>query len=119
VRDAVSAGRVFADPVERDGTTLVGVAHVYGGGGGEVMPDGSSAGGVGLASIPVGAYVLRAGKVRWIPAVDGNLLLLVVGLLALVALLTRHRKPPAASPGDDTGTLEVPGLEGVDGEPVP
>jgi uncharacterized spore protein YtfJ len=95
VREAVSAGQVFAEPVERDGTTLIGVARVYGGGGGEALANGSTAGGLGLFAAPVGAYAIRDGKVRWIPAVDVNLLVAAVVVGVVIVQLRkarRHRK---------------------------
>jgi hypothetical protein len=91
VRDTVSAGRVFAEPVQRGGTTVIGVARVYGGGGGEQLANGETAGGVGLLAGPVGAYVIRDGKVRWIPAVDVNVLVLAAGVIVLIVLVARAR----------------------------
>lgn len=96
VRDAVSARQVFADPVERDGTTLIGVARVYGGGGGEQLADGSSAGGLGMLAAPVGAYVLRDGRVRWIPAVDVNGLIVAAAVIIVVVQVRRSRRRRAA-----------------------
>jgi uncharacterized spore protein YtfJ len=92
VRGAVSAGQVFAEPIERDGTTLVGAARVYGGGGGELLTGDSSAGGVGLSAAPVGAYVIRDGQVRWIPAVDVNRVLVIVVLVLVVVMVRRARR---------------------------
>lgn len=92
VRDAVSSARVFADPVERDGATVIGAARVRGGGGGDLPGDGSSAGGLGLIAAPVGAYVIKDGKVRWVPAVDVNRVLVLVALLVLVIVVRRARR---------------------------
>jgi uncharacterized spore protein YtfJ len=92
VRDAVSAGQVFAEPVERDGTTLIGVARVWGGGGGEALANGSTAGGLGLLAEPVGAYAIRDGKVRWIPAVDVNRLVVAVVLIVVIVLVRKGRR---------------------------
>ncbi|HEX5406725.1 MAG TPA: hypothetical protein VFX16_31000 [Pseudonocardiaceae bacterium] len=96
VRSAVSAGQVFAEPVERAGTTVIGVARVYGGGGGEQLADGSSAGGLGMLAAPVGAYVIRDGRVRWIPAVDVNLIVVVVAVTGVVVMMRRARRRKAA-----------------------
>lgn len=96
VRDAVSARQVFAEPVERDGTTVIGVARVYGGGGGEQLADGSSAGGLGLMAGPVGAYVLRDGRVRWIPAVDVNLVIVAAAVIIVVVQVRKSRRRRAA-----------------------
>lgn len=92
VREAVSAGQVFAEPVQRDGTTLIGVARVYGGGGGDQYPDGSSDGGLGMIARPVGAYVIRDGKVRWVPAVDVNRLIVVVVVLVVLVMVRIARR---------------------------
>jgi uncharacterized spore protein YtfJ len=93
VRKTVSAGQVFAEPIERDGTTVIGVARIFGGGGGgERLPDGSTGGGLGLIAGPVGAYVIRDGRVRWIPAVDANRLVVVVAVLGVVILVRRARR---------------------------
>jgi hypothetical protein len=107
VRGAVSAGQVFAEPVERAGTTVLGVARVYGGGGGEQLPDGSTAGGLGLAAGPVGAYVIRDGRVRWIPAVDVNRLVVVVAVVAVVLLVRRARRRNAAQEAAPRETTRI------------
>jgi uncharacterized spore protein YtfJ len=96
VRDAVSAGQVFAEPVERDGTTVIGVARVWGGGGGEQLANGATAGGLGLLAGPVGAYVIRDGRVRWIPAVDVNRLVVAVVVIGLVIQVRKARRRRAA-----------------------
>jgi uncharacterized spore protein YtfJ len=92
VRNAVSASQVFAEPVERDGTTLIGVARVSGGGGGDQLADGSTDGGVGLIAAPVGAYVIKDGQVRWMPAVDVNRLIVVLTVILIVILVRRARR---------------------------
>jgi uncharacterized spore protein YtfJ len=97
VREAVSAGRVFAEPVERDGTTVIGVARVQGGGGGEQLANGATAGGLGLIAGPVGAYVIRDGRVWWIPAVDVNRLILAVVVIVLVIQVRKARRRRASS----------------------
>jgi uncharacterized spore protein YtfJ len=94
-RDSVSARRVFTEPVEKDGVTIIGVAAVGGGGGGGQSQDEKGqrgeGGGFGLAARPVGAYVLKGGKVNWVPAVDVNRLLSIFALLLAVFLITRSR----------------------------
>jgi uncharacterized spore protein YtfJ len=94
-RDSVSARRVFADPVEKDGVTIIGAAAVGGGGGGGQGQDEkgqqSAGGGFGLGARPVGAYVLKDGTVSWIPAVDVNRLLTILAALLAVFLITRSR----------------------------
>ncbi|HEX5118480.1 MAG TPA: sporulation protein [Pseudonocardiaceae bacterium] len=101
VRKVVSANQVFAEPVERDGTTVIGVARVAGGGGGDQFANGSNDGGVGLYASPVGAYVIKDGKVRWMPAVDVNALIVIltVILVAILVRRARRRRRKAAAQG--------------------
>jgi uncharacterized spore protein YtfJ len=104
-RDALTVSRVFGEPHELDGVTVIPVAVVRGGGGGGkgegAGPDGvgtgsGSGGGFGLAGKPAGAYVIEGNRVRWRPAVDvnrivfGGQVVLIVALLVLRSIL-RHR----------------------------
>jgi uncharacterized spore protein YtfJ len=89
-RDAMTVKRVFGDPYEKDGLTVIPVANVMGGAGGG---GGSSAGvpagtgdavatdgapesgygiGYGLRATPAGVYVIKDGEVEWKPALDVN-----------------------------------------------
>ena len=47
-RDAITVRRVYGDPVERDGVTIVPAAAVFGGTGGGGDDDGNGGGGLGL-----------------------------------------------------------------------
>ena len=91
-RDALSVRRVFTEPVDRDGSTVIAAATIVGGmGGGSGADDhgqDSVGGGFGMTARPVGMYVIKDGAVSWIPAVDVNRLLTV---LATVFLITRSR----------------------------
>lgn len=89
-RDALSVKRVFGEPYERDGVTIVPVASFGGGGGGggDNRPEGGSGGGFGLAAKPAGAYVIRDGVVTWQPALDINRIISAVQVVLVVALLT-------------------------------
>jgi uncharacterized spore protein YtfJ len=76
-KDAITVKRVFGEPFERDGTTIVPVAAVRGGGGGGggEGPEGKDSGsgsGFGLTARPVGTYVIRGGQVTWHPSFDVN-----------------------------------------------
>lgn len=80
-RDALTVRRVFGDPVEVDGVTVIPVARVAGGGGGGggegsgTEESGSGFGtGFGLRVHPVGVYRIRDGEVEWKPTVDVTLL---------------------------------------------
>lgn len=103
-RDAVSVRRVFGDPYECDGVTVIPVARVAGGGGGGggqggVTEPGSGFGsGYGLGAKPVGVYEIRDGKVSWKPAVDagrlakgGQVLAGIVVVCVTLVLLRRSR----------------------------
>ena len=68
VRDTLSARRVFGDPVERAGVTVIPVAASIGGGGGGDSPKGGVGGGFGGISIPVGVYEVRDDGVRFVPS---------------------------------------------------
>lgn len=97
-RDAVSARRVFADPVDTGGVTVIPAARVSGGGGGGQGHDENGqqgeGGGLGLGARPVGAYVVAGGQVRWRPAVDVNRLFAVLGAVAVAYLAARAARPP-------------------------
>jgi uncharacterized spore protein YtfJ len=99
-REAIGVRRVFGEPIEVDGTTLVPAAWVaggMGGGGGVVGPDdrhdASHGGGMGLGlyARPAGAYVIRAGTVEWKPAIDVTQLVVagISGVVAITWLVTR------------------------------
>lgn len=98
VKDAMTVSRVFGDPYQVDGITIVPVAVVRGGGGGG-GGDGSASGeqgaggglGFGVDIRPVGVYAVKDGKVSWQPAVDVMRIILGGQLLALAAILTMRR----------------------------
>ena len=88
-RDAITVKRVYGDPYERNGVTVIPAAAVLGGGGGGGgdQPTGETGSGVGfgITGRPVGAYVIRGDQVKWEPAIDVSRLLL--GGLALAGLI--------------------------------
>jgi uncharacterized spore protein YtfJ len=93
VRDAATVKRVFGEPFQQDGVTVIPVASVaVGGGGGEGRgPEGTgegTGGGFGIAARPAGVLVIRGGEVSWQPAVDVNRALLMGGVLGVTALFT-------------------------------
>ncbi len=94
-RDSITVKRVFAEPIEKDGLTLVPAAVVAGGGGGGTGTDEKGqlgeGGGFGLAGRPAGAYVIKDGQVSWRPAVDVNRIVVIAGLVAITYLVTRPR----------------------------
>jgi uncharacterized spore protein YtfJ len=97
-RDAMTVSRVFGEPYERDGVTLIPAATIRGGAGGGSGTSGGSGeegegGGMGLVARPAGAYVIHGGTVTWQPAVDVNRIVTVAVLGWVVAawLLARSR----------------------------
>jgi uncharacterized spore protein YtfJ len=106
-REALSVRRVFGDPYELDGVTIVPVARVAGGaggGGGEGTGDsdaGSGFGtGFGLVAQPVGVYKIHDGEVVWLPAVDVTQLVrggqVLAGIVAVCITLVALRRSRAA-----------------------
>ncbi len=72
-RDALTVQRVFGEPYEGNGVTIIPAAVVRGGAGGGSgdSPQGKGGGtGFGLSARPVGAFVLRGDDWEWKPAVD-------------------------------------------------
>ncbi len=91
-KDTMTVRRVFGDPVEKDGVTIVPAARVQGGagGGGGEGPEGQGSGmgsGFGVNARPVGAFVIKGEDVQWRPAVDVNKVILGAQLVAIAALL--------------------------------
>jgi len=94
-RDTITVARVFGEPYEHDGVTVIPAAIVAGGGGGGTGHDQGGqegeGGGFGVAARPAGAYVIKGGDVRWRPAVDVNRLIATLGAVAIAYLFTRAR----------------------------
>jgi uncharacterized spore protein YtfJ len=88
-REAMTVKRVYGDPIEREGLTIVPAADVRGGGGGGGDSENNGGGGFGLTARPVGVYVVKGGEVEWEPAVDVNrisMMGIVAGIVALLVL---------------------------------
>jgi uncharacterized spore protein YtfJ len=116
MQQQVDAQRVFGEPVERDGVTLIPVAAVMslvGGGLGDSRgrlragdldeePAGAegAGGGYGLIARPVGAWVVKDGEVSWQPALDlkwviaGGQLVAAVALVSFAVAFGRRRLRP-------------------------
>ena len=103
VAESIGAGRSFGPPFEHDGVMLIPVAYVIGGGGGGSnrgkpgatgdLDAPAAGGGFGTVSIPIGAWVIKNGEVRWTPAFDAALLLITVsGLLRGLGKSRRRRR---------------------------
>jgi uncharacterized spore protein YtfJ len=85
-QESMTVRRVFGDPIEVGGTTLVPVARVSGGGGGGGRGTDEGGVGYGLNTRPVGVYVIRNGDARWRPAIDINRVILGGQLVAMTAI---------------------------------
>jgi uncharacterized spore protein YtfJ len=92
-RDALTVKRVFGEPYEKNGVTMIPVARVQGGagGGGGVGPEGQGEGsgsGFGVSARPVGAFMIQGNDVSWRPALDLTRIVLGCQVVAIVALFT-------------------------------
>jgi uncharacterized spore protein YtfJ len=109
-RDTMTVKRVYGEPIERDGMTLIPVARVAGGagGGGPTEPGSAEARvegealegtgahrgravagfgmGYGVMASPAGMYIIRGEQVEWKPAVDPQRMVLTLGLVAVPLL---------------------------------
>jgi uncharacterized spore protein YtfJ len=67
-RNAITVKRVFAEPYEKDGITVIAAAAVIGGAGAgsgtHQNGQEGEGGGSGTGARPVGAYVVKGGEVR-------------------------------------------------------
>jgi uncharacterized spore protein YtfJ len=104
--DAAQVRRVFGEPIERDGVTIVPTASVRGGAGGgggrgrsPKQEDGEGegiGGGYGFMARPAGVFVIRGDQVDWRPALDvgkvilGGQLVAVTLFLVLRSILRRR-----------------------------
>jgi uncharacterized spore protein YtfJ len=92
-KDTLTVKRVFGEPYEKDGVTVIPAARVQGGAGGGSGEDPDSQGrgsgsGFGVTARPVGAFIIRDGDLSWRPAVDVNRIILGGQVVVVVALLT-------------------------------
>jgi uncharacterized spore protein YtfJ len=94
-REQITASRVYGAAHQVDGITVIPVSAVAGGlGGGVGQTEHGQTGegaGFGLSGRPVGAYVIREGRLSWHPAIDPNRIIAMVGLIAITYLWTRPR----------------------------
>jgi uncharacterized spore protein YtfJ len=94
-RDSITVKRVYAEPYEKDGLTIIPAAVVGGGAGGGAGHDDKGqegeGGGFGASARPAGAYVIKDGQVGWRPALDPNRIIQMVGMVIIAYLLSRPR----------------------------
>jgi uncharacterized spore protein YtfJ len=91
-KDSLTVRRVYGDPFDKDGVTVIPAARVQGGGGGGggEGPEGQGRGsgsGFAVNARPAGAFVIRGDDVTWRPAIDVNRVIIGGQVIALVALL--------------------------------
>ena len=86
-KDVITVRRVYGEPYQEDGLTIIPAANVMGGGGGGGDTEGNGGAGFGVRARPAGAWVIKDGEATWKPALDLNRTILVGQLIAIVALL--------------------------------
>ena len=86
-KDVITVRRVYGEPIQEDGLTIIPAANVMGGGGGGGDTAGNGGAGFGVRAKPAGAWVIKDGEATWRPAIDLNRTILVGQIVAIVALL--------------------------------
>ena len=90
-QDTVTVKRVYGEPIEKDGLTIIPAASVAGGGGGGSgsAEAGQEGGGVGFGvkARPVGAFVIKDGEVSWKAATDDTRIALRGIMVPIVGML--------------------------------
>jgi uncharacterized spore protein YtfJ len=87
-RDAITVRRVYGEPYQEDGVTIIPAAHVMGGGGGGGDTLGNGGSGFGISARPVGAWVIKDGDVIWRPSLDLNRAILMGQIVGIVMFLS-------------------------------
>jgi uncharacterized spore protein YtfJ len=87
-RDAITVRRVYGEPYQEDGVTIIPAANVMGGGGGGGDTLGNGGSGFGLSARPAGAWVIKDGDATWRPALDLNRVILVGQVVGIVMFLS-------------------------------
>jgi uncharacterized spore protein YtfJ len=86
-KDVINVRRVYGEPYQEDGLTIIPAANVTGGGGGGGDTVGNGGAGFGVRARPAGAWVIKDGEATWRPAFDLNRTILMGQVIAIVALL--------------------------------
>lgn len=91
-KDVITVKKVFGEPYQSNGVTMIPAAAVRGGfgsGEGEGTPTSPAGrgGGMGVSGRPIGAYQIKGDQVTWIPAVDVSRVIFTGQIMAIVALL--------------------------------
>ena len=94
-QDVASVKRVYGDPYEKNGLTVIPAVTVRGGGGGGLGHgeggESGRGGGFGLVARPSGAWIIEDGRATWRPAIDVNRIVLGGQAIALTAILVTGR----------------------------
>lgn len=104
VRDAIAVQRVFGDPYEKGGITVIPAARIAGGGGGGLQnghrrgPGAGFGSGFGMVGRPAGVFVIKGDRVRWQPAVDPAVFVVAFTVLALGLRRAARRRRRAHRP---------------------
>jgi uncharacterized spore protein YtfJ len=85
-QDALAVSRVYGEPIQHDGVTLIPAAEVLGGAGGGSDEANNGGGGFGVSARPVGMWVIRGKDVGWEPAIDSTKLAMR-GMLVVIVFL--------------------------------
>ena len=92
VGEQLGIRRVFGEPIEREGITVIPVAVAIGGGGGGSAPDDQgSGGGFGGVVRGIGVYSISNAQVRFVPAIDATALVAMGVLVTGLVLRARNR----------------------------
>lgn len=99
IRETLTVRRIYGEPYVSGSLTVIPAATLGGGGGGggghdKDGQDGEGAG-FGVGGRPAGAYVIKDGKVFWLPAINPNQIITMVGLVVIAYLISRARRTPA------------------------
>ena len=101
---SIGAKRVFGEPYEKNGVTIIPAARIMGGvGGGEGQSPATAGGkgaekelgaaprgfgaGYGMAGRPAGAFVIKGDDVKWMPAIDVNRMMFGFQVVMIVFFL--------------------------------
>jgi uncharacterized spore protein YtfJ len=87
-RDAITVRRVYGEPYQENGVTIIPAAQVMGGGGGGGDTLGNGGTGFGLSARPVGAWIIKDGEARWRPALDLNRAIFMGQIVGIVMFLS-------------------------------
>ena len=97
VGEQLTVGRAFGPAYEQGGTLVIPVATVFGGGGGgsDGKAEAGEGGGFGGIVHPLGAYVVRDGRARFVPTFDLTLVIAAALLLLRLVVKRPTRTKPA------------------------